>query len=190
MPEILALFQNMVVLLLQAYIMLILLRFIMGLMRVDFHNPASRAIINFTNPPLRLLRALVPARGNWDLASLIMAYLLTLALRVMEGLNQWPAVLPTMLLNAGFDLLDFTLLIFLGALIGLVILSWIAPASPHPLVLLIYQITAPLLAPFRRWIPPVGGLDFSVMAALLLLYFTLNYLLPTLRLTIFENVGI
>lgn len=48
-----------------------------------------------------------------------------------------------------------------------VILSWVKPGgSNHPLILLIYRITEPLLAPIRSLLPSMGGIDFSPVIVL------------------------
>lgn len=63
------------------------------------------------------------------------------------------------------QLIDVYSLIVLVA----VIMSWF-PASRHnPLGLLVYRLTEPVLAPIRRVLPPMGGLDLSPMVLLLAL---------------------
>lgn len=56
----------------------------------------------------------------------------------------------------------FSLVLVAGAL-----LSWVNPDPRNPIVNAIYGISEPLLAPFRRFIPNLGGIDFSPLAALL-----------------------
>jgi YggT family protein len=53
----------------------------------------------------------------------------------------------------------------------------------HPVARFLIQITEPVLAPLRRYIPPVGGLDFTPMVALLILWFV-EQLLRTLLLAL------
>jgi YggT family protein len=55
--------------------------------------------------------------------------------------------------------------IFFFALIISVILSWVAQGSYNPVVLLINQLCEPVLAPIRRILPPLGGLDLSPIFA-------------------------
>ncbi len=57
-----------------------------------------------------------------------------------------------------------------------VILSWVGARARHPIIPLIFQLTAPVLRPFRRFIPPVAGVDLSPLFALLAIRFLL-YLL-------------
>ncbi|WP_164648860.1 YggT family protein, partial [Pseudomonas viridiflava] len=59
--------------------------------------------------------------------------------------------------------------IFFYALIISVILSWVAPASHNPGAQLVNQITEPLLAPLRRILPNLGGLDISPILAFMIL---------------------
>jgi YggT family protein len=66
---------------------------------------------------------------------------------------------------------------FLGQLIDLytiivfvaVIISWFQLPPYNPVVRITRMLTEPLLAPIRKLIPPVGGLDFSPMILLILL---------------------
>ncbi len=56
----------------------------------------------------------------------------------------------------------FSVVIIVAAL-----LSWVSPDPYNPVVQTIYGISEPLLAPFRKIIPDIGGLDVSPIAALL-----------------------
>lgn len=68
-----------------------------------------------------------------------------------------------------YRLIGFVFWILNLAILLRVLLSWIRPDPRNPLVQLLYQITEPILAPLRRYIPPFGGLDITPMVALLLL---------------------
>ncbi len=57
-----------------------------------------------------------------------------------------------------------------------VILSWFSSEPTNILVNILYQVTEPILAPLRRIIPRVGMLDFSPMAAIILLQVTAFFL--------------
>ena len=50
-----------------------------------------------------------------------------------------------------------------------VVLSWTSPMGGGPFTAFVYQVTEPVLAPIRRLLPPMGGLDWSPFLALLLL---------------------
>jgi YggT family protein len=50
-----------------------------------------------------------------------------------------------------------------------VLLSWINVSPYHPAVVFIYEVTEPVLRPLRNIIPPIGMLDISPIAALILL---------------------
>lgn len=75
----------------------------------------------------------------------------------------------------GFVDLLITVLYF--ALLGRVILSWIRLSPTNPLVVIVYQITEPILAPIRRVLPKMGMLDLSPMVALLILFVIRNFIL-------------
>ena len=54
------------------------------------------------------------------------------------------------------------------AIFARVIVSWVSPQSSHPLILVLYEITEPILGPLRRIIPRIGMLDISPIVALIL----------------------
>lgn len=67
-----------------------------------------------------------------------------------------------------------------------VLLSWVTPSPYNPVVQTIYGISEPLLAPFRRIIPPIAGLDVTPVAALL----CFQLIGGVLRQTILNAVGV
>jgi YggT family protein len=55
---------------------------------------------------------------------------------------------------------------YVFVLIGRVICSWVNADPYHPIVRFIWMVTEPVLVHIRRVIPPIGGLDLSVLVAL------------------------
>lgn len=153
------------------YLLIVLLRFILQLVRADFYNPVSQFIVRATHPLLKPLRKVIPSLAGLDLASLVLAIVLQLLLMALT----------LMLLGYGLDnplqLLVWSIIgvtalflkVFFFALIISVILSWVAQGSHNPTAMLINQICEPLLAPIRRILPSMGGLDLSPIVAFLLL---------------------
>lgn len=154
-----------------------LLRFIIQAVRADFYNPICQAIVKVTDPVLKPIRVAIPSAGGLDLAALLVALALqVLLLMVLYG--GIPVV--TALVVAPFRLLMLVFDIYFWSLLIVVILSWVSPGNRHPGAMLLYQITEPLLTPFRRLIPPVGGLDFSILVVFLLLMVVREFLVPGL----------
>ena len=58
-------------------------------------------------------------------------------------------------------------------IIASVILSWVSARMQHPVVPLVYKLTEPVLAPFRKFIPPIAGIDLSPLFALIAIRFLL-----------------
>ena len=145
-----------------------LLRLYMQHQRVPFANPVGRFVFALTDWLVLPLRRIVPSMGRWDMASLVGAYLLKLAqfglLWVLAGGAASAAWVP---LLAVFGLAQMAISGLTGLLIVYVILSWTQTRSPIGVV--VDRLCAPLLAPFRRIIPLVGGIDLSPLALLVLL---------------------
>jgi YggT family protein len=156
---------------LSIYLLAMLLRFLLQLVRADFYNPISQFLVKITNPLVIPLRRVLPGLGGIDMASLVLSVLLQLAgIAAMLLLNN--VGLPNILLLLAWSLLGvFALLvnIYFFALLAMIILSWVAPGSNHPAIYLLYQITEPVMAPFRKALPPMGGIDFSPILVFILI---------------------
>lgn len=141
----------------------LLLRFLLQASRADFYNPVSQALVKMTAPVLNPLRRLIPAWRNLDLATLLVALLfgtLASALMIFSAGYVLPGI-GTLLSWAFLGMLSYILKIYFWGLLISVIVSWVAPYSGNPALLLIQQILEPLQRLFRKVIPPMGGLDLS-----------------------------
>jgi YggT family protein len=143
----------------------LLLRFWMQVIRV--RPPASVGQFTFTLSDwlVRPLRRLVPGMGGYDWASLIGAFLVVLAassLMLLYGANG-----QMVLVYALLRFLNWIIYGFMGLLILEVIFSWVNPYAP--LAPFVRALNDPLLRPIRRMVPAIGGIDFSVLIALILL---------------------
>ncbi|HEX8785539.1 MAG TPA: YggT family protein [Telluria sp.] len=150
----------------------LLLRFWMQVIRV--RPPASVGQFTFTLSDwlVRPLRRIVPGMGGYDWASLIGAFLVVLAASSLMLL--FGASGETVLLYALFRMVNWIIYGFMGLLILEVIFSWVNPYAP--LAPFVRALNDPLLRPIRRVVPPIGGIDFSVLVAFLLLQI-IQYLL-------------
>ncbi len=168
------------------YLMLVILRFLFQMVRADFYNPISQFVAKATNPLLMPLRKVIPGFFGIDLAALILAlaiqWLLIQLVLVIAGLGflnplytiAWSAV----------GLLSVVLTIYFWCLIISIIASWVAPFSQHPALLLVRQLVAPVMAPFQKLIPPLGGIDITPIFAFMVLHILNRYLVPALGQTV------
>ncbi len=156
---------------LSLYLVAMLLRFLLQLVRADFYNPISQFLVKITNPLVVPLRKLVPGFAGMDMASLLLALALQLAgivvLLMMHGLALPGIVL--LLLWSVLGVIGLLVNIYFFALLAMIILSWVAPGSRHPAIYLLHQITEPVMAPVRKLLPPMGGLDFSPILVFILI---------------------
>ncbi|TKA92705.1 YggT family protein [Halopseudomonas bauzanensis] len=153
------------------YLLIVLLRFILQLVRADFYNPLSQFIVRATQPILRPLRRVIPGFAGVDFASLVLALIVQLVVMAII-IKMMGYALPAILQLLVWSLVGITALflkIFFFALIISVILSWVAPHSHNPAAVLVYQLCEPVLAPIRRFLPSLGGLDLSPIFAFIAL---------------------
>ncbi len=143
-----------------------LLRLYMQLQRVPFGNPVGRFVFALTDWLVLPLRRVLPPMGRLDTASLVGAFLLELTqygVLWLLGAGSL-AMLPLMAL---FGMARLVISGLTGLVIVHAVLSWVQ--SDSPLVDIIDRLCAPLLRPFRRVIPMVGGFDLSPLALLVVL---------------------
>ncbi|PZP22061.1 MULTISPECIES: YggT family protein [Pseudomonas] len=154
------------------YLLIVLLRFILQMVRADFYNPMSQFIVRATQPLLRPLRKVIPGFGGVDLASLVLAILVQMLLMVITLILMGYGVggfLLQVLIWAIIGVTSLFMKVFFFALIISVILSWVAPGTRNPAAELVNQICEPLLSPIRRVLPNLGGLDLSPIFAFIAL---------------------
>jgi YggT family protein len=158
--------------LMSLFLVIVILRFLLQIVRADFYNPVSQAIVKITMPLLKPLRKIIPSILGIDTASVVLIILVqlltTIILCVIMGameliLNPLPLILWGVI-----GALTLVSSIFFWCMIISIIGSFIAPFSGHPLLTLANQIINPLTAPIRKLIPPLGGvLDISPIIILL-----------------------
>ena len=154
----------------QLYLLLLLLRFWLPIMRADFRNPIANGILRITSPLVIPVRRIIPPIGRLDTSTILVAYilefLLILALLALRGLRV--ETLP-IAITAILELAILSLNLFFFVILIKIILSWVAPQNYNPMTVLLNTMAEPLLRPFRRIVPAVGGFDVSPIFAIVLL---------------------
>ena len=158
------------------YLSIVLARFILQLVRADFYNPISQFIVKATSPLLNPLRRLIPGVGGIDVASLVLFIALVIAklalyIYVFHTIPQLSplGMIVLLLMSIANTVINFFLFVIFAA----AILSWVVAASGsyNPVVDILNQIAEPVLAPARKIIPAMGGLDISPMLVMIALIF-------------------
>ncbi|HWV15318.1 MAG TPA: YggT family protein [Cellvibrio sp.] len=164
------------------YLTFVVLRFLLQLFRADYYNPISKVVVKVTNPLLIPLRKVVPGFFGIDFAGIVLALLVqALILQVILFILGFGFLNPLTLLAWAFlGVLGLVFAIYYWGLLIVIIASWVAPYSSQPALSLLREIIEPVMAPFRKIIPPMGGLDLSPMVVIMVLHVLKNYLLPPL----------
>ena len=152
------------------YLLVLLLRFWMPWLRADFRNPLAQGILRFTSPVVIPVRRIVPSFGRLDTATVLVAfviqYLTVLLLLLILGQS---AGIVAVAITSVVKLAVLSINLFVYAIFIRIILSWISQGGYNPATAIITTLTEPLLRPFRRVIPPLGGFDISPIFAVILL---------------------
>ncbi|WP_019616255.1 YggT family protein [Psychromonas ossibalaenae] len=153
------------------YIMVVLLRVWLQVARADFYNPFSQFIVKATQPVVGPLRRVIPSLGGWDCATIVFAFAVAALKIVALSLVIGASFNPIMVLISGLViLLTAVFKLIFWVLILRAILSWISRGH-NPIEAVMIQLTEPLLSPVRRFVPPIGGLDLSMIVVIVGLQF-------------------
>ncbi len=154
------------------YLMVVVLRLWLQLVRADFYNPFSQFVVKVTQPVIGPLRRLIPAIGQFDTATFVFALLIAcLKTFVIVALVRGLSIDPISLVIVGFiEVVKEVFNLMFWMLIIRALLSWVSQGQ-NPIELVIAQLTEPFLRPIRKIIPPIGGLDLSVLVAIIALQF-------------------
>lgn len=172
---------------LSAYLVAVLLRFLLQWVGADFYNPVSQFLVRVTAPVLNPLRKFIPGYLGLDLAALFLAVLIQMlaitiaAILVGYGFPNLLLLLPWALIGVCAMLVN----IYFFAILAMIVISWVAPGSNQPAIFLLYRLTEPVMAPFRKLLPSMGGLDLSPI----LVFVTINILQIILR-HLAVNIGL
>ncbi len=152
------------------YLLVLLLRFWLPWLRADFRNPLAQGILKLTSPVVVPLRRLVPSFGRLDTATVLVAFVIQylailMILLIMGASASFSAIATTAIVK----LVLLSINLFMFAIFIRIVLSWISPGQHNPATALIATLTEPVLRPFRRWIPPIGGFDISPIFVIILL---------------------
>jgi YggT family protein len=152
------------------YLLLLLLRLVLPWVGANFHNPLAQGILKATSPLVVPVRRILPPFGRIDTATVVVAFgIQYLLIWLLGAINGAPASIVVIAVNSIFALTSQLLRLFMYAIFIRIILSWISPGNYNPAIEIIAAITEPVMRPFRRIIPPMGGFDISPIFAMLTL---------------------
>jgi YggT family protein len=150
------------------------MRFWMQWARVPFRNPFAQFVVKVTDFAVRPVRRVVPGVFGLDWASLLLFFLAELLMLLgTHWIMGYPFtvagvdVVPGFLLLALASSLRLGLYVMIGFVLIQAVLSWINPFSP--LAPVFYALSRPILAPFQKLVPPMGGVDLTPLVALIVI---------------------
>ena len=169
------------------YLLILLLRFWLPIVRANFRNPVAQGVLRYTSPAVVPLRRFIPAIGKLDTATVLVALaiqvlasiLIVVILRGVAVFDAPGSGFPAILGAAFVDLASLSVMMFIVAIALRVILGFFGRYL-GPLSDLLNDLTEPLLRPMRRILPPLGVVDLSAYLVFILLI-ALNMVLADLR---------
>lgn len=174
------------------YALVVAVRFIMEAVGASGSGQITQFLVTATQPLIAPLQKLMPRFRNFNLAALLLCFLVLL----LKGL------ILKLLMQSGyvggfrFGLADMSIAgvvyfgllsvvslmfnVFIFSIVIMALLSWISPDPRSPIFEILNPITYPVLSRVRRYVPPLGGLDLSALVAIIGLYAIKIFVIGTL----------
>lgn len=147
-------------------IFILMLRFLLRATHADWRHPIVSFTAKITNPLCAAANKLVPLKGRWDWAAIITAVIIQALFVILIGFLTNREFSPLFIgLASTTEIMNQLLDMMFWLIIIQIVLSWVAPGH-NPNTAIFDQLTRPILAPFQRLIPPIGGFDLSPIAAI------------------------
>ena len=178
------------------YLLILLLRFWLPLLRANFRNPVAQGVLRYTSPLVTPVRRYIPAIGRIDTATVLVAfvlqYLTLLALAALAKVDPGAAAFSPMPIAASastlamvsvVQLASLSVTLFIVAIVIRIILNLMGRYF-GPISDMLVDLTEPMLKPVRRVIPPIGVVDLSAFIGIILLIalnMVLSDLIPGMR---------
>ena len=148
-------------------IFVLMLRFLLRATYADWHHPIVKFIAKVTNPLCAPFNKILPAKGRWDWSAILTAVVIQSLFVVLIGyLSARSFSVPFILLASTTEIANQLLDMMFWLIIIQAILSWISPGY-NPNTAIFDQLTQPILAPFRRFVPAMCGIDITPIVAIL-----------------------
>ena len=144
----------------------------------DPRNPVASVVLRLTNPvvlPMRLL--LKPSRR---VETHVLATFLVLQCLLVWGTAKWgclvePGIIQILIYGL-IRAIRAALWFYLLAVVAWALLSWFSPSGYNPVVGVLHRVCTPALAPIRRILPSMGGIDFSPLVFILAVQLAMAFL--------------
>lgn len=150
----------------------LILRFFMRATYVDWRHPVVNFIAKVTNPLCAPLNMALPKPGRWDWSALLTAMIIQAVFVILLGyLTDRSFSVGLIAISSVTEILNQMLDMMFWLIIIQVILSWVSQGY-NPNTAIFYQLAEPILRPFQKLVPPIGGFDLSPIVAIVAIKLT------------------
>lgn len=150
------------------YIMAVFFRLLLAWVHADYYSPITQFVIKVTDVFVKPMKKVLPDVRGFETATLVLMLLVEMIKYFLITIFSFglPNIVGLFVLSIG-DTLNLILQTLCLALILQALLSWIMPGSP--IYLSLYKLTAPIIRPIQRIIPPIAGIDISPLPVIIIL---------------------
>jgi YggT family protein len=173
----------------EMYVFLLVIRVLLAFAGASYSDPLTQFVAKCSDFIIKPMRRVLPNARGIEIATLCLIFILEIIkIFLVANISNINLGLPNLVILAFADMLRLFLQTLCYAIILQAILSWVQPGSPINSTL--FKVTAPVMRPIQRFIPPIGGMDISPLFAIILLQFLIIALVnPLIRLGYGVNFG-
>ncbi|EKD70153.1 MAG: hypothetical protein ACD_46C00619G0008 [uncultured bacterium] len=161
------------------YLLVLMIRVLLAWANANYFDPITQFVVKLTDFIVKPVRRIIPNVRGIEVSTLVIILVLEIVKFLCISLlsTGMPSIIGLVLLSIA-DMFKLLIQCFFYGILLQAILSWVQPHSP--VNFLLYQVTSPVMRPFQRVIPPIGGIDISPIAALIFLQFIIIVLINPL----------
>ena len=144
----------------------------------DPRNPVASVVLRLTNPVVLPMKLLVKPSRRLEthvLLTFVVLQCLLVWLTVRWGCLTEPGIVQILVYGV-IRAVRATLWFYLLAVVAWALLSWFSPSGYNPVVGVLHRVCTPALAPIRRILPGLGGIDFSPLVFILAVQLAMSFL--------------
>lgn len=153
------------------YILVIILRFLLQAVKIDFQAPLKDFVFNLTDIPFKFFEKIIPKIWRINITAVFFIVILKMTELILLDLlsKRFFPHIGHLLFWTGIGLIIQLINLYFYLILFRIFISWLIPQHKTRILDTLDKLTYPILGPLRRLVPTIAGFDVSSLIALIIL---------------------